>query len=403
MPAPDLFGIKDYVRLLTAPAGMEPVHVDGMSWAKTGLTYAESTKLTADEWNSIIGNLRGLLIASGLDINTMDPTSPQLLRDVVLALIAVKAAELLPGVVLANAAAVAEHVAVPAGSTAILDTHQAAGHLSAYFRGLLAAADAATARTTLGVDAAIAAAITNLVNASPAALDTLAELATALGNDPNFATTITNALAGKVPTTRSIGVSGLATGGGNMSADRTITVTKSSNAQAIAGTDDTTAMTPVRVMDAINSRRGSGTKVATTSGTAFDFTGIPSWAKKITVMFDGVSLSGTDDILVQAGSGAIETTGYSSVSATSSGSVSTSGFVARSSVATKTQCGQLVIELLDAATNRCTSAHTVGDPDGGTVSSGGGVKSFSGAIDRIRVTRTGSNTFDGGQVNIKWE
>jgi pimeloyl-ACP methyl ester carboxylesterase len=44
-------------------------------------------------------------------------------------------------------------------------------------------------------------AVANLVNASPAALDTLKELATALGNDPNFATTITNALAGKVNAT----------------------------------------------------------------------------------------------------------------------------------------------------------------------------------------------------------
>ncbi|WP_373233314.1 hypothetical protein [Cohnella sp.] len=48
------------------------------------------------------------------------------------------------------------------------------------------------------VEAAIASAITNLVNGSPTALDTLMELAAALGNDPNFATTVTNALAAKV-------------------------------------------------------------------------------------------------------------------------------------------------------------------------------------------------------------
>ncbi|MFN7609448.1 MAG: hypothetical protein ACK5QX_00710 [bacterium] len=42
-------------------------------------------------------------------------------------------------------------------------------------------------------------AINNLVNGSPALLDTLNELSNALGNDPNFATTITNALAGKEP------------------------------------------------------------------------------------------------------------------------------------------------------------------------------------------------------------
>ncbi|MCV5604216.1 hypothetical protein OFN09_29710, partial [Escherichia coli] len=39
-----------------------------------------------------------------------------------------------------------------------------------------------------------------LVDSSPAALDTLKELATALGNDPNFATSMTNALAGKLST-----------------------------------------------------------------------------------------------------------------------------------------------------------------------------------------------------------
>jgi phage-related tail fiber protein len=44
-----------------------------------------------------------------------------------------------------------------------------------------------------------AAALAALVNSSPAALDTLNELTAALGNDPNFATTVTNALALKAP------------------------------------------------------------------------------------------------------------------------------------------------------------------------------------------------------------
>lgn len=50
----------------------------------------------------------------------------------------------------------------------------------------------------------ITAAVAALVDSSPGALDTLNELAAALGDDPNFATTITNALAGKVPTTRTV-------------------------------------------------------------------------------------------------------------------------------------------------------------------------------------------------------
>jgi hypothetical protein len=53
------------------------------------------------------------------------------------------------------------------------------------------------ANTKTEVASAIATAIANIVNSSPAALDTLQELATALGNDANFATTVMNALAGK--------------------------------------------------------------------------------------------------------------------------------------------------------------------------------------------------------------
>lgn len=54
-----------------------------------------------------------------------------------------------------------------------------------------------TATTQLATTAFVAAAIANLINAAPSALDTLAELAAALGSDPDFATTVTNALAGK--------------------------------------------------------------------------------------------------------------------------------------------------------------------------------------------------------------
>ncbi len=53
--------------------------------------------------------------------------------------------------------------------------------------------------TQLANTAFVKAAIAALVASSPEALDTLNELAAALGNDPNFATTMTNALAGKQP------------------------------------------------------------------------------------------------------------------------------------------------------------------------------------------------------------
>lgn len=74
-------------------------------------------------------------------------------------------------------------------------------NVSAFIRTLLDDIDAATALATLGAvtQADIDAAIANLVASSPAALDTLNELAAALGNDPNFAATITNTLALKAP------------------------------------------------------------------------------------------------------------------------------------------------------------------------------------------------------------
>lgn len=88
--------------------------------------------------------------------------------------------------------------------------------------------DTARATHSAGVKAAIAAAVAAVVNSSPTTLDTLNELASALGNDPNFATSITTLIAGKLATSA-----------------------KSSTVQAQAGTDDATYMTPLKVAQAL--------------------------------------------------------------------------------------------------------------------------------------------------------
>ena len=62
----------------------------------------------------------------------------------------------------------------------------------------------------------------------------------------------------------------------------------------------------------------SGTAVASTSGTSIDFTSLPTGIKRITVMFNGVSGSGTSVPLIQIGSGSITATGYSSTGLTTS-------------------------------------------------------------------------------------
>ncbi|WP_233948351.1 phage tail protein [Pectobacterium versatile] len=83
----------------------------------------------------------------------------------------------------------------------ILDAHpQYAPKASPAFTGMPTAPTAASSSndTQLATTAFVKAAVAALVNGSPAALDTLQELANALGNDPNFSTTVLNTLAGKL-------------------------------------------------------------------------------------------------------------------------------------------------------------------------------------------------------------
>lgn len=122
---------------------------------------------------------------------------------------------------------------------------------------VIAAALAAKADITY-VDAAVAA----LIDAAPGALDTLNELAAALGDDANFASTITTALAGKVATSRQVATSGLASGGGDLSADRTINVPAASGAETAAMASSSKAVTPDSLGDAlafVDGGTGSGT------------------------------------------------------------------------------------------------------------------------------------------------
>ena len=65
-------------------------------------------------------------------------------------------------------------------------------------------------------------AVNNLVDSAPGALDTLNELAAAMGDDANFATTMTNSLAGKASTGTSISAGNGLSGGGDLSGNRTI-------------------------------------------------------------------------------------------------------------------------------------------------------------------------------------
>jgi hypothetical protein len=145
------------------------------------------------------------------------------------------------------------------------------------------------------------------------------------------------------------------------------------------------------------------TAVASTSGTAIDFTGIPNWVDRVMVMFNGVSLSGGDQLLVQIGtSGGIVTTGYnSSYQSGSSGSgSSTTGFIMGAGSASNNPSGTMTIANISG---NSWVASFVGKINAGNVTFGGGDGTLSAVLDRVRITTTGTNTFDAGTINIFYE
>jgi hypothetical protein len=146
------------------------------------------------------------------------------------------------------------------------------------------------------------------------------------------------------------------------------------------------------------------TAQATTSGTSINFTGIPSWAKKITVILNEVSTNGTNRILLQIGSGSVETSGYvSSSGATVQAAVgsvynSTAGIILNYDSAAQLISAAVTFYLIGS--NLWVSTH-VGKNSTTTNIGGGGSKTISGTLDRIRITTTtGVDTFDAGSVNI---
>jgi hypothetical protein len=154
------------------------------------------------------------------------------------------------------------------------------------------------------------------------------------------------------------------------------------------------------------------TTQATISGTSKDFTGIPAWAKKITVMFAGVSLSASANILVQLGiSSGPEASGYSSNSSyLTSGSTaapvtSTAGFVINNiATATQLMSGHLVLTLLNSSTYLWVASGTfIGTGTYNQTAITGGIKTLAGTLDRVRITSTSTDTFDAGSINILYE
>ena len=147
----------------------------------------------------------------------------------------------------------------------------------------------------------------------------------------------------------------------------------------------------------------SGTAV-TASGTSVNFNSIPSTAKRITVMFSGVSTSGTSFVIVQLGTGGTPTTsGYSGgVWQTSAYTNVTNGMgLSGNNVATDVRAGAITITNITGNTWVSTATCFLTVATGGA---GAGSVALAGVLNLVRITTVnGTDTFDAGTINILWE
>lgn len=148
-----------------------------------------------------------------------------------------------------------------------------------------------------------------------------------------------------------------------------------------------------------------GTAVASTSGTSIDFTSIPSWVKRITVMLSGVSTTGTSNYVIQIGSGSYTTTGYTSyVQYGTSGGTNTNGFmIVGSNAAAYLYYGTAVLVNVTGNIWVCNGTGIVNTTAVNQTMFSGGL-TLGGTLDRVRITTVGAtDTFDAGSINILYE
>lgn len=178
-------------------------------------------------------------------------------------------------------------------------------------------------------------------------------------------------------------------------------------APAVAGTNTLT----LQAATATNAVNKLETAVASTSGVSVDFTSIPSWVKRISFMFNGVSTSGTSFVILQIGAGSVDATSY--VGNTCTMAQGNTGLSVQWSTGIRIE--DLNFSAAAAVRSGCVRLNLVGSNiwaiDGivaitqlTAISYIGGVKSLSGTLDRVRLTTAGgTDTFDAGSVNILYE
>lgn len=142
----------------------------------------------------------------------------------------------------------------------------------------------------------------------------------------------------------------------------------------------------------------------TASGGSVEFTSIPSWVKRITLLFHGISTSGTSGIRVQLGtSGSYETSNYTSVGDVFSTSLTTSGATDGFQITNTTNTTDLYSGTMTITniTGNTWIAQCVGARATSSFILSAGSKTLAGVLTRLRVN--GGTSFDAGTMNVLYE
>jgi len=178
-------------------------------------------------------------------------------------------------------------------------------------------------------------------------------------------------------------------------------------APAVAGTNTQTLVAVTGTLAPVV----SGTAVASTSGTSIDFTNIPSWVKRITVMLAGVSLTTTASVIgIRIGAGSFDTSGYvggyglSNSGGSASAAAATAQFSMLSlNAAADTFHGSATLSLI--ASNQWVLSGVFfrdGAIDASYMTAGS--KTLSDVLTTVRITTVnGTDQFDAGTINILYE
>jgi len=180
------------------------------------------------------------------------------------------------------------------------------------------------------------------------------------------------------------------------------------NDLAVAGT--TALATPLPVASGgTGSATGSvylQTVQATTSGTAKDFTSIPTGVNRITVSYLSISSAATSNYIIQLGAGGLKTSGYVSnlchIAPSISESQLTNGFAVGKEVGAGGNISGVATCIRHTGNTWIYTASTAENADTQNHFGAGSVV-LGAALDQIRFTSAGGDTFDAGSVNISWE